>query len=190
MTEPIRKALLGYAKSGKSSYFYYLINKKFLEEYTPTIGASFHVYQYRNNKFQIWDTAGDEKYNSLISLYTKNAKIAMLFYDITNPKSFDVAKKEQIRVKLQNNDDCMYMLIGCKSDLKQNRKVSYEEGEKYASTIKAPYMEVSSLTGEGVFESFEIMCREYCEYNGNKEQNKKLQILSHTKKNNKSCIII
>lgn len=44
------------------------------------------------------------------------------------------------------------MIIGTKCDLE--RKVTYEEGKKFADSIGVPYMEVSSLTGYNVNEAF------------------------------------
>jgi len=38
--------------------------------------------------FQIWDTAGQEKYRAIAKIYYKDAKIAILVYDVTNKNSF------------------------------------------------------------------------------------------------------
>lgn len=40
-------------------------------------------------KFEIWDTAGQEKFRSLTKLFYKDASIAILVYDITRKESFD-----------------------------------------------------------------------------------------------------
>jgi small GTP-binding protein len=42
----------------------------------------------RTIQFQIWDTAGTERYRSLAKMYYSDAKVAILVYDITNPSSF------------------------------------------------------------------------------------------------------
>jgi Ras-related protein Rab-5C len=35
-------------------------------------------------KYQIWDTAGQEKYRSLAAMYYRGAAAAVVVYDITN----------------------------------------------------------------------------------------------------------
>jgi Ras-related protein Rab-7A len=47
--------------------------------------------------FQIWDTAGQEKYQSLCYAYYRGCDCCALVYDITNPESFEnVAKWKEI----------------------------------------------------------------------------------------------
>ena len=36
----------------------------------------------------IWDTAGDERYRSIMPLYYRDAAAAILVYDVTDPDSF------------------------------------------------------------------------------------------------------
>ena len=44
-------------------------------------------------KFEIWDTAGQERFNALIPIYYRNAKAAIVVFDVTNKNSFERAKK-------------------------------------------------------------------------------------------------
>ena len=46
----------------------------------------------QNIKFDIWDTSGQEKYRSLNKLFYRDAKIAILVYDITSNQSFQELK--------------------------------------------------------------------------------------------------
>ena len=53
-----------------------------------------------NVKLQIWDTAGQEKYRSMNKIFYKDAKVAILVYDITRKSSFEEVTNywlEQIR---------------------------------------------------------------------------------------------
>ena len=57
-------------------------------------------------RFHIWDTAGQEKYRSNAKIFYKDAKAAILVYDITNQKSFDEIKNywyEQIKNNTPEN---------------------------------------------------------------------------------------
>lgn len=59
-----------------------------------TLGASYFekVHEYAGNqavKFQFWDTAGQEKYKAIAKIYYKDAKAAIVVYDVSNRESFD-----------------------------------------------------------------------------------------------------
>ena len=43
-------------------------------------------------KFEIWDTAGQEKYRSLTKIFYKDAAVAILVYDITRKESYEELK--------------------------------------------------------------------------------------------------
>ena len=187
MLAKIKTSILGYTKVGKSSFVFYLFHKQLYENAHPTIGDK---YNYKNKQFQLWDTAGEEKYRALLQIYFRGANIALLLYDITNPKTFEEVKTLQMSVNDANEGNCFFMLIGNKSDLSDKRKVSFEEGSQYALEIKAPFLEVSCSNGEGVFESMELMYRGYLEYSINNEKTQKLKINEIEINKDKPCIII
>ncbi len=51
---------------------------------------------------QVWDTAGQEKYRSLIKIFYKDASVAILVYDITRKKSFEEIKNYWINQLKEN----------------------------------------------------------------------------------------
>jgi Ras-related protein Rab-5C len=79
---------VGEAAVGKSSITLRFVHNHFRENNVATIGASFlskTIYVTKGwVKFNIWDTAGQEKYRSLASLYYRGVDCAILVYDITN----------------------------------------------------------------------------------------------------------
>ena len=46
------------------------------------------------------------------------------------------------------------MLVGCKSDLNENREVTREQGQQLANELRCPFFEVSSRCGINVIEAF------------------------------------
>ena len=46
----------------------------------------------RNIKYDIWDTAGQEKYRALAKIFYLNSNVIILVYDITNRNSFEEIK--------------------------------------------------------------------------------------------------
>jgi Ras-related protein Rab-5C len=79
---------VGEAAVGKSSITLRFVHNHFRENNVATIGASFLSKTVLVSKgwvkFNIWDTAGQEKYRSLASLYYRGVDCAILVYDITN----------------------------------------------------------------------------------------------------------
>ena len=91
--------LLGESGVGKTCIIARFINNTFEENLISTTGASyagktmtFDEYQGRSIKFEIWDTAGQEKYRSLTKIFYKDAAVAILVYDITRKESYEEIK--------------------------------------------------------------------------------------------------
>eukprot|EP00826_Nyctotherus_ovalis_P044448 TRINITY_DN4798_c0_g1_i4.p1 TRINITY_DN4798_c0_g1~~TRINITY_DN4798_c0_g1_i4.p1 ORF type:complete len:154 (-),score=55.63 TRINITY_DN4798_c0_g1_i4:447-908(-) len=84
---------------------------------------------------QIWDTAGEEKYKSLTSIYYKGAVGAILVYDITRRDTFDRICTQWLG-ELKNFSDphIVSMLVGNKCDMKDKREVSIEDATAFAET--------------------------------------------------------
>ena len=92
--------LLGESGVGKTCIIARFINNTFEENLISTTGASyagktmtFDEYDGKSIRFEIWDTAGQEKYRSLTKIFYKDAGAAILVYDITRQDSFDEIKK-------------------------------------------------------------------------------------------------
>lgn len=72
-------------------------------------------------KYQIWDTAGQEKYHSLAPMYYRNAAAALLVYDITNAKSFGMLKQWVGELKKLGPENIIIVVCGNKADLEAKR---------------------------------------------------------------------
>ena len=108
----IKVVILGESGVGKTSIISRFINDTFDEELVTTTGASYvsksMKFSDKNQvlNFEIWDTAGQEKYRSLTQIFYKDASIAILVYDITNKDSFDELQNywyEQIKDSAPKN---------------------------------------------------------------------------------------
>ena len=92
--------LLGESGVGKTCIIARFINNTFEDNLISTTGASyagktmtFDEYGGKSIKFEIWHTAGQEKYRSLTKIFYKDAGAAILVYDITRKESFDELQK-------------------------------------------------------------------------------------------------
>jgi len=137
----------GDAGVGKTSIIISLMGQKFSEEYEPSIGVDFFSktirYKERMLKLQIWDSAGQEKFRSLIPNYIRGSSLIFLIFDITNKTSYDnIPEWIKFITDIDNNGNII--LVGNKIDLKEKRVVNKEEAEKFSQEKKYEYFEVSA----------------------------------------------
>ena len=154
------------------------IGKSFIEIYTPTIGFEFSTFSIRINKssvkLKIWDTSGDKNYKSLISGFSKNSSLAILFYSIDNKESFNNIENFLNDFR-KDNPNGKIILVGNKSDLEESRKVSKDEGEKFAQEHKLDmFFETSAKSGYNaqmiLVEAAKLLYRGYIENKGKEEK--------------------
>ena len=117
---PCKVILLGEAGTDKTGIITRFINYTFDENIFSTTGASysarimtFDEYGGKSVRFEIWDTAGQEKYRSLTRIFLKDIKVAILVYDITNRKSFEEIKNywyPQVKEYAPKNTSKKYLL--------------------------------------------------------------------------------
>jgi len=151
--------VIGNAGVGKSCLSYYGTTKKFLENYKPTLGFEYYKYNAivdnKKIRLQIFDTCGQEIYNSLIKNFYKNTGLAIIVYSIDDYNSFKGIDNWVKQLKSYATPDIQIFLIGNKNDL-PNREVSYEEGENYKNEYKFNiFMESSAKSGFNVEKIFD-----------------------------------
>ncbi len=92
-TTQYKIVLLGESTVGKSSILTRLTNDTFSEITVSTFTEFFTEKEIEIKgepiKFQIWDTAGQEKFRSIAKNYYVGCVGAILVYDITNRKTFE-----------------------------------------------------------------------------------------------------
>jgi small GTP-binding protein len=86
-------------------------------------------------------------------MYYKGAKAILIVYDITSPDSFEGAKKWVTELET-NTHNILLVLIGNKTDLESNRKISYETAKSYAYLKQIPFFECSAKENKGIKEIF------------------------------------
>jgi len=96
----------------------------------------------------LWDTAGQEKFKSLIPSYIKDSQAVVVVYDITNPDSFNSIDKwiDDARA-LRDVDQALVVMAGNKADRDDLRKVSTEEAANFSIEKEIPFFEISALSG-------------------------------------------
>ena len=131
-------------------------------QYQPTIGIDFNtvtkqIYTNVKIKTQLWDTAGQEKYRSIITSYFRNICAAIITYDITNRSSFtrvtnwitDLNRFNTCRHKYQHP----FLLLGTKADIKNRRQIQYKEAYNFAENNGLIFREINSFKLNGPLET-------------------------------------
>ena len=85
--------VIGSTGVGKSCLLLRYAKNEFMSSHYPTIGMEFFSKRILVNnvmlKLQIWDTAGQETFKSIVRNFYKGSHAVFLVYSITDRKSFD-----------------------------------------------------------------------------------------------------
>jgi Ras-related protein Rab-1A len=152
--------LIGSSGVGKTSILQRYIQKIFNDDYTCTIGVDFFMKSMKIDdkliKLQLWDTAGTEKFKSITTGYYRGANAAFIVFDLTSRKSFEsVSEWIENYYKYSNPDyERHVILIGNKSDLKNERIITEDEIDDFVKLNKIKYFETSAKNGENIDECF------------------------------------
>ena len=149
---------LGDQYVGKSSILNRFYQDKFEPDYQATIGLDFHSKNTEINgesiRLLLYDTAGQEKFKSLIPMYIRDANIILVVYDITVKESFIHTEHWVNETKDLRREDAIFALIGNKTDLEDKRQVTSKEAEDFANEKGFIFHEVSAKNGDGVEDLF------------------------------------
>ncbi len=157
--------LIGDWAVGKTSLINQYMDKKFSTDYKPTLGYNVMKKELalsdKKSKANLafWDIAGQVAFKTLHNIFFEAANGVILVYDVSRPDTFehvpnwysDFVNKSNIK----EIEQVPGILIGNKIDLE--RKVSFEQGKKYAEEIGYHFIECSALNNENVTEAFQYL---------------------------------
>ena len=173
----IKLIVLGDSGVGKTNIINRYVKDTFIANTRATVGVEFFIKTFRVNndviKLEIWDTAGQERYKSITSAYYKGSRGALLVYDITRISTFDDIEKWMNEICEKVKGPLKLMLIGNKSDLINDRKITTEMALEKAKILNLPLMETSALNSDNIQKVFEnILIEIYKEFKKEKEKDK------------------
>lgn len=164
--------VIGEYSVGKTALTHRFVNKAFDGRTEPTIGAAFQTRTIpisgsnQTIKFEIWDTAGSERYRSLMPMYYRDATAAIICYDVTNARTFDRVPNwlEQFRKHNEgNHDEVVIALAGTKADLAledpKARGVRTEDAQAFTEKEDLIFYETSAKTDIHVLDLFTSLAR-------------------------------
>ena len=134
-------------------------------------------------RFDLWDTAGQEKYRSLAKIFYKDARIIMFVYEITSKKSFEGLQNYWYQ---QVNSSCLpnviFALVGNKNDLYNIAEVNEDEAMKWADSIGAIFQTTSALSNTGIDVLFQLVGKKFLNPNFDYKSEEDLKKQQYEKK--------
>jgi Ras-related protein Rab-11A len=160
----LKVVVVGDSGVGKTNLIKRFISNTFSANSKATVGVEFLSKSYKINdevfKIEMWDTAGQERYKSITAAYYKGAKGALIVFDTTQKTSFENIDKWYVEIKEKASPDMKLMIVGNKTDLKEERVVTTEVAMGKAKDLEVPLMETSALDGTNVKEAFYDLLKE------------------------------
>ena len=159
--------LLGENLVGKTSVIKSLTGKEFDENQLATIGVDYEdreaVFDGKKFKFKIFDTAGQERYDSISNSILKKAYGFLLVFSVDKKKTLEKISKwlENIEENVDRNEKVL-ILVGNKIDINR-REVTNEEGMNFANERNMKYFETSAKTSFGIENAFNQMFQDIYE---------------------------
>ena len=168
--ESLKVVLLGESGVGKTSIISQLMEQEFNDEQTATTGATFStktmVFDNKGICFEIWDTAGQEKYRALTKMFYKDAGAAILVYDITRQASFEELKNYWANQVKENAPKKIVLAVAAnKSDLIDTEQVDEKTGRAFAKEIGAIFKSTSAKNQKGIEALFKDIGNKYLDPN-------------------------
>lgn len=152
-TASFKVVMMGNSGVGKTSIVLRLSEHVFKEITRPTVGSGCITHREETTNGQvtlvIWDTAGEERYRSIASLYSQGAEAFVVVFDVTDEASFRAVPEWIETFKHTSDEKALIYVVGNKID-KDGREISNEKASEWCEANKYPYYEVSAMTGERV----------------------------------------
>jgi Ras-related protein Rab-1A len=156
--------LIGESRVGKSSIINRFSGDSFTDNTMSTVGVDFKnremIIDDKPVKLQIWDSAGQERFRSIVTSYYRGAHGVMVVYDTTARESFEKVKDWMAQLDEHAAESACRVLVGNKCDLTSKRAVSAEEGQALAESLGVPFLETSAKTSTNVEAAFVTLARQ------------------------------
>lgn len=168
----LKLVLLGDGRVGKTSIRKKYLGLGFPTEYLETLGADFSIkttkFHNLDLRYQIWDIAGQPRFNQIRKSFYMGAQAALILYDVSERKSLSSLTNwiDELYNSNGKGTNIPIVVIANKIDLRKDIDcVSTVEGENTLNKIKENYkvnssikfLETSAKTGENVNKAFDLI---------------------------------
>jgi len=198
----LKIVILGEGRVGKTSILSKYFKKKFNEGQESTVNPSFYEKTVNSKgksiQLKFWDTAGQEQFDAISTIYYQNSVGALLVYDVTIFETFKKVEKWVNTLKEVVGKDITFVIAGNKFDLSDKNSLSQNSSaiDSYCAKENCKHFYTSAKTGFNLDEAFESLINSVLtkinsstDSSGvNKRRGKKLEISEQKKeKEKKGC---
>ncbi len=170
--------IIGDGGVGKTSLVERIQGHGFETKYHITIGANISVRDIsvddREYKFQLWDLAGQQRFETVRGLFYRGSHAAVLVYDQSRQESFNNLERWKRELFSSVGRKVPYLIVGNKDDLEKKdiptelllnyvKKCSSEFTSVKINYV-VPSLITSALTGYNVYSSIELLARSIRSY--------------------------
>lgn len=154
----LKIVIIGDSMVGKSCVILRYTENTFNYNHLATVGVDFHIkdliFNDKKIKLQLWDTAGQERFHAISTSYCRGSDGVIFAYDMTNTNSFK-NMDSWISVLTSKDSEMIKVLIGTKSDLVNERKISTEQGQQLAEKYGMSFFETSAKEDTNILKVFD-----------------------------------
>ncbi|DAZ97081.1 TPA: hypothetical protein N0F65_001265 [Lagenidium giganteum] len=167
----LKVIVVGNGNVGKTSMTTRYAKGRFTGNYKKTIGVDFmeKTVELRDLgetiKLMIWDTAGQEEFDTLTSRYYKGAGAVIYVFSTVDRASFDDLPKWKRKVEEECGHIC-HVLVQNKIDLIDDAAMTRDEVEDMADYMNIRLFRSCVQDNVNVKEVFEYLCRRYMKSGG------------------------
>ncbi|MFX0000750.1 MAG: GTP-binding protein [Candidatus Hodarchaeota archaeon] len=164
--------IIGDHEVGKTSLVRRFVENKFSHDYRATIGLNIlsHSIEFFGNEiiYSLWDVGAQVYFKRFRQTYYLGTQAAFIVFDLTKKESFENVKQWYAELEeFIGGREIPIIIIGNKTDLKEQRVVTYQDGVQLVSELskklnfKISYIETSALSGENVEDAFTLIAFHY-----------------------------
>ena len=169
----LKVLLIGDGGVGKTAIRERYLGKGFDSQYVLTIGADFatrdDVAYDSPVRYQIWDLAGQERFEGVRGVYYRGALGALLVFDVTRPDSyFNIPKWVKELWANNGRGKVPIIIVANKIDMRESEEetISAEQGRLFSEKLTkmtslegfaCHYIETSAKTGVKINDAFTLL---------------------------------
>ena len=165
----LKIVILGEGRVGKTSILSKYFSKKFDKNEKSTVNPSFYEtninYNGSNVQFKFWDTAVQEQFNAISTMYYQNAVGALLVYDVTIFETFQKVETWVRTLEEVVGQNIVFVIAGNKFDISEKKTLDQNINtvNEYCQKKGCKHFYTSAKTGFNLEETFEFLTKSVCD---------------------------
>eukprot|EP01028_Stygiella_incarcerata_P009190 TRINITY_DN42_c0_g1_i1.p1 TRINITY_DN42_c0_g1~~TRINITY_DN42_c0_g1_i1.p1 ORF type:complete len:239 (+),score=58.39 TRINITY_DN42_c0_g1_i1:71-787(+) len=152
---------------GKTSLIQRFCKGEFTENYKKTIGVDFLEKEWNDSstgedvRLMLWDTAGQEEFDSLTRAYYRGASAAVVVFSTVDRKSFENVRSWFSKVGEECPESIPVVLVQNKIDRIEEAVFTPEEAENLAAELGVGLFRTCVKTNSNVNQVFEYLVSDF-----------------------------